>query len=162
MATVYLGLGTNLGDRLGHLRAALARLPDLRACSSVYETEPWGVTDQPHFLNLCCRLETGLAAPALHAQFKRIEHDLGRQPGGQRWGPRPIDIDLLTYDDVRLETAELNIPHPRIANRAFVLRPLAELAPGLRVPGLDGTVADLLAALPDASHQAWVFAPPPC
>src|ERR671932_123834 len=97
MATVYLGLGSNLGDRLGALRAALmrlARLGILEQVSSVYETEPWGVTDQPAFLNLCCRLQTHLAPEALLAETQAIEHQLGRRSGG-RWGPRLIDIDLL-------------------------------------------------------------------
>ena len=162
MATVYLGLGTNLGDRLAHLRQALAGLPGLRACSSVYETEPWGKLDQPRFLNLCCALETHLVPPDLHAELKALERALGRQPGGERWGPRPIDIDLLTYDDLVLDTPELTIPHPGIAERAFVLRPLAEIAPDLRLPGRADSVADLLARLPDADRLAWVVAPPPC
>jgi 2-amino-4-hydroxy-6-hydroxymethyldihydropteridine diphosphokinase len=162
MATVYLGLGTNVGDRLAHLRSALSRLPDLQRCSSVYETEPWGVEDQPRFFNLACCLVTELSPEALHAQTKALEQRLGRAPGGQRWGPRPIDIDLLTYEDVVLATDRLTLPHPRIKDRAFVLKPLAELAPALHIPGLDGTVADLLAAIPDADRQAWVVAPPLC
>jgi 2-amino-4-hydroxy-6-hydroxymethyldihydropteridine diphosphokinase len=161
MATVYLGLGTNVGDRFGHLRAAVSALsPD--KCSSVYETEPWGVVDQARFLNLCCRLSTPLEPEALHAQTRALEEQLGRTAGGQRWGPRAIDIDLLTYDNLQLETGRLTIPHPRIKDRAFVLKPLAELAPTLRIPGLNRTVSELLAAIPDADRQAWVAAPPPC
>jgi 2-amino-4-hydroxy-6-hydroxymethyldihydropteridine diphosphokinase len=161
MATVYLGLGTNVGDRLAQLRAALSALAPEK-CSSVYETEPWGVIDQARFLNLCCRISTPLAPEALHAVMKSLEQELGRQPGGQRWGPRLIDIDLLCYDNLTLQTERLTIPHPRIQDRAFVLKPLAELAPSLRIPGLDGTVAELLTAIPDADGQAWVVAPPPC
>jgi 2-amino-4-hydroxy-6-hydroxymethyldihydropteridine diphosphokinase len=161
MATVYLGLGTNIGDRLANLRSALAALRPVR-CSSVYETQPWGVEDQPRFLNLACCLLTDLAPEALHAHTKALEQQLGRQPGGQRWGPRVIDIDLLTYDDLAVSTPSLTIPHSRIKDRAFVLKPLAELDPALHIPGLDGTVSDLLAAVPDADHQAWIVAPPPC
>ena len=161
MATVYLGLGTNVGDRLAHLRSALAALRPER-CSSVYETEPWGVLDQPRFFNLACCVVTQLSPEALHGETKALEQRLGRQPGGQRWGPRPIDIDLLCYDDLVLATERLTIPHPRIKDRAFVLKPLAELAPDLRIPGLEGTVSELLATIPDADRQAWPVAPPPC
>ena len=150
MATVYLGLGSNLGDRLALLRAAVAELGALGrvdATSSVYETEPWGDPDQPAYLNACCRLETALPPPALHAAVKAIEQKLGRRPSSRRWGPRPIDIDLLVYEDVVVETPELQVPHPRLAERAFVLVPLAELAPELKVPGLAGSVAEQLARL---------------
>lgn len=163
MATVYLGLGANLGDREGQLRRALDALNrrgDVADCSSVYETLPWGVEHQPLFLNLCCRLETRLDPMALHGACRSIERRLGRAPG-PRWGPRTIDIDLLAYDEVQLETARLSLPHPRIAERAFVLAPLAEIAPELRLPGLPGTVATLLAALPDADAQVRVVGPAP-
>lgn len=161
MATVYLGLGANLGDRLAQLREALAALPGVVVCSSVYETEPWGKLDQPRFLNLCCELTTALTPSDLHASTLQIERQLGRAAERERWGPRPIDIDILTYDDLVLSTPELTIPHPGIAERAFVLRPLAEIAPDLRVPGLPGTVSDLLERLPDAARTAWIVAPPP-
>ena len=160
MATVYLGLGSNLGDRLGALRAALmrlARLGTLEQVSSVYETEPWGVTDQPAFLNLCCRLQTDLAPEALLAETQAIEHQLGRR-SGRRWGPRLIDIDLLTYEDCQLNTAELVLPHPLISERAFVLIPLAELAPTLHVPGTRGSVAELLADVSPDARAAVVVA----
>jgi 2-amino-4-hydroxy-6-hydroxymethyldihydropteridine diphosphokinase len=160
MPTVYLSLGTNLGDRLANLSAALAALPDIVACSSVYETEPWGVVDQPRFLNMCCRLRSDLPAAALHARLKAIERELGRTPSIQ-WGPRLIDIDLLTYDGLVIQTESLTVPHPRIAERAFVLMPLAELDPNLHIPGLQGTVAEQLAALPDPQRQAWWFSPAP-
>jgi 2-amino-4-hydroxy-6-hydroxymethyldihydropteridine diphosphokinase len=161
MATVYLGLGTNVGDRLANLRSALSALGPVR-CSSVYETEPWGVLEQARFLNLACCVSTDLSPEALHAQTKALEQLLGREPGGQRWGPRPIDIDLLTYDDLTVATPTLTIPHPRIQARAFVLKPLAEIAAALVIPGLPGTVSDLLAAIPDADQQAWIVAAPPC
>ena len=153
MAIVYLSLGTNVGDRLANLREALTRLGELgtvRACSSVYETEPWGVLDQPDFLNLCCELETELELTDLQKRTKAIERELGRQPG-RRWGPRLIDLDLLTYDDQQLSADVLTIPHVGIADRAFVLVPLREIAPSLVVPGLGATVSELLARLPDTS-----------
>ena len=162
MATVYLGLGTNLGDRLAHLRSAVSGLAGVQTCSSVYETEPWGVLDQPRFFNLCLELRTDLPPEALHASTKAIEQQLGRAAGRQRWGPRPIDIDLLCYDDLVIQTERLTIPHPRIAERAFVLKPLAEIAPHLRIPGLPGTVTELLAAIPDTDRLAWIVAPPLC
>ena len=133
---------------------------DVVACSSVYETEPWGVTDQPRFLNICCALHTDLSPEALHAHTKAIEARLGRTVG-PRWGPRLIDIDILTYDDLVLESDWLTVPHPRIAERAFVLMPLAEIAPDLSIPGVPGTVKEQLAALPDAARQAWVVSPAP-
>ena len=161
MATVYLGLGTNVGDRLANLRSALAALRPVR-CSSVYETEPWGIEDQARFLDMACCLLTDLTPEALHAHTKALEQQLGRAPGGQRWGPRVIDIDLLTYADLAVSTPSLTIPHARIKDRAFVLKPLAEIAPTLRIPRLGGTVSDLLAAIPDADQQAWIVSSPPC
>lgn len=163
MATVYLGLGSNLGDRLAALRAAvaeLASLGQLTAVSSVYETEPWGDRDQPPYLNACCRLVTPRPPASLHAETKRIERRLGRQPGGRRWGPRVVDVDLLLYDDLQVSTPTLTIPHPRIAQRAFVLAPLAEIAPDVWIPGVGGPAAALLRAIPDAVQQARPFAPP--
>ncbi|MGQ9571612.1 MAG: 2-amino-4-hydroxy-6-hydroxymethyldihydropteridine diphosphokinase [Dehalococcoidia bacterium] len=149
-ATVYLGLGANMGDRLANLRAALRRLQTLarlEEVSSLYETEPQGVTDQPPFLNAVCRVTTGLEPPALLRFLQNLEHELGRQPGGQRWGPRPIDLDILLYDDRLVDTPELEIPHPRLAERAFVLAPLCELAPQFRHPLLGKTMKELLAAV---------------
>ena len=136
MPTVYLGLGSNEGDRRANLRAALAalaRLGTIDSLSNVYESEAVGVTDQPRFWNLVVRLRTELAPEALLAELKRIERELGRVEG-PRWGPRPIDLDILLYGDVVQETPDLEIPHPRMMERAFVLRPLTELDPSLRHP----------------------------
>lgn len=162
VAVVYLGLGSNLGDRAAMLGAARRRLDDLgsvKAVSSIYETAPWGVADQPSFLNQCCRLETDLAPLPLLRTLKRIEHDLGRVRN-TRWGPRVIDLDLLAYDDLVLRDEEISIPHPGIADRAFVLVPLAELAPDLVLPGLDASVKELLARLSDAGSLIGVWPMP--
>lgn len=146
---VYLGLGSNQGDRDALLRAALDRLRPYVAVerlSSVYDTAPLLVTEQPRFHNLVAAGRTSLAPIALLRAVKQIERALGRMPG-PRYGPRPIDIDLLFYDDLVLHSAELTLPHPRIAERAFVLAPLAEIAPHLRHPTLGSTAAELAAAL---------------
>lgn len=152
MAVVYLGLGSNLGDRARMLEAARRRVDDLgvvTAVSSIYETTPWGVADQPSFLNQCCRLETDLAPLQLLRALKRIEHDLGRV-STSRWGPRVIDLDVLAYDHLIRRDEELSIPHPGIAHRAFVLVPLAEIAPDLVLPNQHASVKELLGRLPDA------------
>lgn len=130
---VFLGLGTNLGDREENLRSALNRIagqPGNRvvAVSSFRETEPWGVTDQPRFLNAAAEIRTALEPAELLAAVKRIENELGRVPTFQ-WGPRVIDIDLLLFGDRRLQSDELTLPHPHLLDRAFVWEPLAEIAP---------------------------------
>jgi 2-amino-4-hydroxy-6-hydroxymethyldihydropteridine diphosphokinase len=147
-ATVYLGLGANLGDRLANLRAALARLQmlaRLEEVSSLYETQPEGVREQPPFFNAVCRVTTGLEPQALLRFLKNLEREMGRRPGGQTWGPRPIDLDILLYDDRVVDAPELQVPHPRLAERAFVLVPLCELAPELCHPLLGKTMRELLA-----------------
>ncbi|HZU87294.1 MAG TPA: 2-amino-4-hydroxy-6-hydroxymethyldihydropteridine diphosphokinase [Anaerolineaceae bacterium] len=148
---VYLGLGTNLGEREANLQAAAVALPPevrvLRA-SSIYETEPWGFKDQPWFLNQVLEVETELDPRALLAHLKEIETQLGRLPSF-RFGPRLIDLDILLYGDQSLQMENLIIPHPRLAEREFVLGPLCELAPDLRHPLLNSTMRELLAALKD-------------
>jgi 2-amino-4-hydroxy-6-hydroxymethyldihydropteridine diphosphokinase len=136
VATVYLGLGTNLGDRESNLREALRRIGEhveIDAVSTVYLSEPVGYRAQPAFWNLVVRGETRQRPLALLRSMKRIERALGRRPSFRN-APRPIDIDILFYGDVRLAGRELELPHPRISEREFVLRPLLELEPGLRDP----------------------------
>ena len=151
--TAYLGLGSNVGDRLAALTEALALLdamPGLRlvTCSSVYETEPWGVTEQPAFLNLAAGFETTLSPERLLAAGKSVESKVGRTET-YRWGPRVIDVDILLYGDEVVNSAEpdLLIPHARLAERAFVLAPLAEIAPDVAVPPDGVAVRTLLDAV---------------
>lgn len=154
--TVYLALGTNLGDRLANLKAGIAALaPEVlpRACSPVYETPPWGYTRQEKFLNQVVRAETGLAPEALLEVLKRKEARLGRKPTF-RYGPRLIDVDILFYDDLVYESPALTIPHPRLAERAFVLLPLADLAPDLRHPISGARVREMLSGV-DTAGITW-------
>ncbi|ABX06685.1 MAG TPA: 2-amino-4-hydroxy-6-hydroxymethyldihydropteridine diphosphokinase [Herpetosiphon sp.] len=131
MTIVYLAIGSNQGDRLANLQAGLAALApavQLTNYSSVYETAAAYVEDQPPFLNAVVAGTTELAPHALLALLKQIEHDCGRRPG-LRYGPRPLDLDILLYGELELQTNDLIIPHLRMFERDFVLRPLAEIAP---------------------------------
>jgi 2-amino-4-hydroxy-6-hydroxymethyldihydropteridine diphosphokinase len=155
--TAYLGLGSNVGDRLANLRAAIELLDAhdaiaVVAKSSVYETEPVGeVLDQADFYNAAVLVETDLEPRELLAACKQVERDLGRRAGGVRHGPRPIDVDLLLIDDLALSDAELVVPHPQLANRRFVLAPLTELASELMLA--DGrTTTQALAAVGDGQR----------
>jgi 2-amino-4-hydroxy-6-hydroxymethyldihydropteridine diphosphokinase len=146
MGKVYLGLGSNLGNRARNIYAALRRLRSyvrLEQISSLYETEPVGLTDQPWFLNLVCAGVTTLSPQDLLRAVKRIEAELGRREG-VRFGPRLIDIDVLLYEDQVLATEQLELPHPRLHDRGFVLIPLVELAPNLVHPVLKVSVRELL------------------
>jgi 2-amino-4-hydroxy-6-hydroxymethyldihydropteridine diphosphokinase len=146
MKIIYLALGTNLADRMDNLQRAVAALPpavSVTALSSVYETPPWGYADQPAFLNMALTAETDLEPLALIAFLKKLETDLGREKTFRN-GPRLIDIDILFYDDLRIDEPGLVIPHPRLHERAFVLVPLNDIAPNLIHPELGRAVRDLL------------------
>jgi 2-amino-4-hydroxy-6-hydroxymethyldihydropteridine diphosphokinase len=152
MARAYVGLGANLGDRARTLRLAVERIEaidgvDVVAVSSVRETEPVGIVDQPRFLNGAVALDTTLPPLALLGSLLEVERGLGRVRGeGARWGPRTLDLDLLLYDDLVVEESDLTVPHPRVHERRFALEPLAELDPDLEIPGR-GRVSTLLAEL---------------
>ncbi|MBN1665980.1 MAG: 2-amino-4-hydroxy-6-hydroxymethyldihydropteridine diphosphokinase [Anaerolineales bacterium] len=147
---VYLALGTNLGEREANLAAARAALPPLVrevTASPIYCTPPWGFEQQPDFLNQVVLAQTEASPLELLAYLKQVEAQVGRKPTF-RYGPRVVDLDILFYDDLVLQHPELTIPHPRLAERAFVLVPLADLAPELRHPVSGQTVQAMLAALP--------------
>jgi len=148
MTLAYVALGANLGDpreQVGRAMDALDALPQTRvtARSPLYLTPPWGVADQPDFVNAVVALETGLAPRALLAALQQLEARAGRVRDGRRNGPRPLDLDLLLHGRACLNDADLQVPHPRLAERAFVLLPLADIAGDVDVPGR-GRVRDLL------------------
>jgi 2-amino-4-hydroxy-6-hydroxymethyldihydropteridine diphosphokinase len=143
---VYLALGSNIGNRQENLSKALERLReivDIDKFSSVYETEPVGYLDQPRFLNMVCYGQTTCSPDGLLCSTQAIEEALGREPSFRN-APRPIDIDILLYDNLRLETEHLTIPHPRMSERAFVLVPLVEIAPTVIEPVSGKTAHELL------------------
>ena len=151
MATAYIGLGSNLGDRMTTLRMAIQRLETLgriTGVSSLYETEPVGYLEQPSFLNAVVALDTAQAPADLLGALLGIERDLGRMRSFPN-APRTLDLDLLVVDNEVLDTPELTLPHPRLHERAFVLVPLAEIAPELVHPGSGKTMQELLDMLPD-------------
>ena len=157
MENVYVGLGSNLADPPAQIEAglrALAHLPRtcLSARSHSYRSIPWGCTDQPEFVNAVVRLDTRLEPRELLGQLLAIERRAGRERDGVRWGPRVLDLDILLYGDRRIAEPGLRVPHPHLTERAFVLVPLAEIAPDLDIPG-HGRVVDLLARI-DASACA--------
>jgi len=147
----FIGLGSNLGDSRQHILDAidaLARLPGTRvlARSRLYSTPPWGVLEQPSFVNAAVSIETPLSPHDLLDALLMIERAAGRIRDGERWGPRTLDLDLLHVDGVTLHDEKLTLPHPRMAERAFVLLPLNDLVPELYLPGW-GTVGEMLAAV---------------
>lgn len=149
MTRAFVALGSNLGDpqlQVGEAVSALENLPDTRVVklSSLYRTPPWGVLEQPPFINAVVEMDTGLSPLALLEAMLEIEKAAGRVRV-QRNGPRTLDLDLLHVDGVRMDDPRLTLPHPRMAERAFVLLPMHDLAPTLPLPG--GTVAELLARL---------------
>ncbi|HEX7917593.1 2-amino-4-hydroxy-6-hydroxymethyldihydropteridine diphosphokinase [Rudaea sp.] len=156
MVSAYIGLGSNLDAPDGQVERALRELdalPQTRvvARSRLYRTAPWGGIAQPDFINAVAQLETGLDARALMRALLTIEHRAGRRRDGERNGPRVLDLDLLLYGDQRIDDADLQVPHPRLHERVFVLVPLAEIAPDFAVPG-QGRVRELLARI-DATHE---------
>jgi 2-amino-4-hydroxy-6-hydroxymethyldihydropteridine diphosphokinase len=149
LTLAYVGLGSNLGDREGAVRQAVAllgRRVTVVAVSSLRVTPPWGDEEQPPFVNAAAAVETELSARELLDVLLGVERKLGRVRGGRRWGPRTIDLDLLLYGALMLAEDGLAVPHPRLHERAFALEPLAELDPTLEIPGR-GRVGELLAKL---------------
>ena len=143
---IFIGLGTNLGDKLANLKAALEALQEfvvIAKISSIYETAPWGYAEQDDFYNIVIEVNTDLAPPDLLDRFKTLESDLGRTESF-RYGPRIIDMDILMYADLIYVSEKLGIPHPRMTERAFVLAPFAEIAPEVIHPILKKTIEQLL------------------
>ncbi|MBV6397467.1 MAG: Bifunctional folate synthesis protein [Anaerolineales bacterium] len=146
---IFIALGTNLGDRPANLTNALASLPpdfERVRSSRIYETPPWGHTDQPAFLNMALHARTDLGPSESLARLKQIEVEMGREQTF-RWGPRLIDLDILFYDDLVIDSPPLAVPHPRLHERAFVLVPLMDVAPDLTHPVLGQSIRQLLTAV---------------
>jgi 2-amino-4-hydroxy-6-hydroxymethyldihydropteridine diphosphokinase len=161
----YLGLGSNIGERRENLAAAVRELPahgvEVLASSSVYDTEPVGlVLDQPEFLNACVRIRTALEPLRLLDACKEVERVVGRAAGGVRHGPRVIDVDVLLLGDVEFVSEWLTLPHPEVRSRRFVLVPLLELDPEMRLPGGDGRLAGSLGALAEGEQEVRRAGPP--
>jgi len=150
MTTAYIGIGSNLGNRKENCEIAIKHLKDrginILTVSPAIETEPWGVEEQPKFINMAIEVETDLSPEGLLILLKKLEEIMGRTQT-VRWGPRLIDLDILFYNDLVMKSAELEIPHPRIQHRDFVLRPLAEIAPDLLHPVFKKSIQEMLDAL---------------
>lgn len=156
-ARAWVGLGANLGDPAAQILSALRDLDAITGmhlvrASSLYRSAPWGGVEQPPFVNAVAELETRLPPRALLDALLAIEQRHGRVRDGSRWGPRTLDLDLLVYGEWRIDVDGMTLPHPHLAERAFVLVPLAEIAPGLRVPGV-GVVAHLLTRIDTAQCE---------
>jgi 2-amino-4-hydroxy-6-hydroxymethyldihydropteridine diphosphokinase len=160
VSTVYIGLGSNLGDRVAYLREAVQRLRAIvkvEKASRLYVAAPLGYVRDDAFVNAVIQARTTLKPMELLQMMQSIEIAMGRRPGVQ-FGPRPIDLDMLFYDSVQIETRKLTVPHPLISQRAFVLKPLAEIAPNLMHPVLYYTVAQLLQDADD-TNQVQIYSP---
>ena len=145
MTLAYVGLGSNLGDREQTIRRA-AELIGAQRLSTIIETEPWGYENQPRFLNAAAEVDTALTPRQFLDHLLDVERRLGRERIGPRWGPRTVDLDLLLWGEERIDEPGLEVPHPRLHERLFVLEPLAELVPALKIPG-NGTISEALAGL---------------
>ena len=155
MPTVYLSAGSNIGDRVANLRAASNALPPagvrVKQISAIYETEPVDYLDQAWFMNCVVEADTELPAPALLESLRAIETQMGRKKDFPK-GPRLIDLDILLYGSETIDTPDLEVPHPRMLQRRFVLVPLSEIAPDFKHPAWNATVAQLLSQTPDKSQ----------
>ena len=156
---VFIGLGSNLGDRVGNLQLGISRMGELGQIlriSSIYETQPWGKEDQPDFLNVVCSLDPVLRDPELFfRELKRIEKEAGRR-SQERWEPRELDLDLLFWGDEVMVSESLSLPHPHLANRRFVLTPLCQIAPDLKHPLTGLTVRQMLESCSDPKRvERW-------
>lgn len=155
MSVFWLGLGSNLGDRADALRWAIDRLTEegaqVQAVSSLYATAPQGVEDQPEFLNAACRVATDLDPPGMLALAKRLEASAGRVDG-PRWGPRPLDIDILAWDGGAWRAPDLTVPHERLHERRFALQPLVEIDPDMALPSGE-RISALLEAIPAGEQR---------
>ncbi len=153
MPIVYIGLGSNLGNREENCEKAIQLLIEngtsVSKRSSMFETEPWGIADQPKFINMVVEIETGLEPEKLLGILKNIERDAGRNPS-KRWGPRVIDLDILLYEDLIVNSPELEIPHPGTSEREFILKPLSEIAPDKIHPLLKKSIKALLSEISGA------------
>ncbi|OHE57396.1 MAG: 2-amino-4-hydroxy-6-hydroxymethyldihydropteridine diphosphokinase [Thermodesulfovibrio sp. RBG_19FT_COMBO_42_12] len=152
MSIAYIGIGSNLGDREKNCLHAIELLQKkvitVKKRSSLYETEPWGLKDQPYFINMVIEIETALEPKELLRLLKDMEREMGRKESS-KWGPRRIDLDILLFDDIILNEDTLKIPHPLMHERDFVLRPLCEIAPEKRHPVLNLTMEELMQKLPN-------------
>jgi len=161
---VYLGLGSNLGNRVARLVDALDALVaggiQIDAVSALYETPPWGVTEQPSFLNAAASGETALPAAAILELAKHIEADAGRDFDAPRWTARPIDVDILLIEGETIATETLTVPHPLMHERGFVLIPLVDVAANVDHPGQRQTIGQLAGALPDSERTGVVEVEP--
>ena len=158
MHTVYIGVGSNLGDKLQNLRQGMTALEDcaaveMVACSLFYKTEPVGYREQDWFINAVLKVRTALAPLPLLKRLKNIEYRNGRRDTSIRFGPRIIDLDILLYDQLLLNMPELTIPHPRMHKRRFVLKPLCDIDPDIVHPGFDLTAKALLRRIEDSDQR---------